>query len=140
MGVCRHPVRSVLFVSLADEANLLRGALPGSTQESEEPLSVHWVTTEIDPEAWLRSYTYISNIALYRDSLLVLSIARYDPDNLAYRDPSYRADIYDVRTTEKLYEDIPLPGDLAGGGEHVRILTMDPARGWVLTDYALSDR
>jgi hypothetical protein len=91
-------------------------------------------------EAWRRSFTFISDMALYRDSLLVVSIARYDPDNLAYRDPSYRADIYDVRTTEKLYEDISLPGDLAGGGEHVRILTMDPARGWVLTDYALSDR
>jgi len=90
-------------------------------------------------QAWLRSFTWVSNIALYQDSLLVVANTRYDPENMAYMDPSYHADIYDVRTTEKLYQDIPLPGRLIAGGEQIVLIDSEPPGGWIIGRYTLNN-
>jgi hypothetical protein len=89
-------------------------------------------------QAWLRSFTWVSNIVLYQDSLLVVANTRYDPENLARRDPSYHADVYDVRTTEKVDRDIPLPGRLIAGGEHILLIDSEPPGGWRLGRYTLT--
>jgi hypothetical protein len=110
-----------------------------SWRQASEPRPGQFQPADIERyQAWLRSFTWVSNIALYQDSLLVVANTRYDPENLARRDPSYHADVYDVRTTEKVDRDIPLPGRLIAGGEHILLIDSEPPGVWRLGRYTLT--
>lgn len=80
---------------------------------------------------WRRSFTTIDRVALYRDSLLVVSHRSLDPEVLAYEEASYRADVYRPDGT-KLLEDVELPGRLLAGGEHLHLLLSTAPRPWTV--------
>jgi len=72
-------------------------------------------------EKWLRTFTTIREIAVYRDAFLLISHQRLDPDNLEYRSGTYTADVYELGG-EKIVEDVRLPGRLLTAGQFVYIL------------------
>jgi hypothetical protein len=90
-------------------------------------------------ERWLRTFTTIAGIFLYRDSLLLVQHEKLDPDVRAYREATYRIDIYDVASepVTKLYEDIPVPGRILEGGDHIYVLVATPPPGWAIGKYEL---
>lgn len=88
-------------------------------------------------EQWRRTFTTIDEIAIYRDSLLVVAHEELDPEILAYESATYRADVYDLSTRRKLHEDVPLPGRLLAGGRHVHLLVDEPPRPWTVERFRL---
>lgn len=83
---------------------------------------------------WRRTFTTIDRVALYRDSLLVVSHRSLDPDVLAYEEASYRADVYRPDGT-KLLEDVELPGRLLAGGDHLHLLLSTAPGPWTIGRY-----
>jgi len=93
-------------------------------------------------EEFMRSFTWIDNLALQGDTLLVVAHGRYDPGNMGNRVGSYRADVYDVRDHRKIYEDITLPGRiLASTEEGIYLLLAEPgeAEAWTIGIYTLRE-
>lgn len=86
---------------------------------------------------WRRTFTTIDRVALYRDSLLVVSHRSLDPEVLAYEEATYRADVYRTDGT-KLLEDVELPGRLLAGGEHLHLLRSTPPGPWAVGRYELA--
>lgn len=82
-------------------------------------------------ERWRRTFTTIDRLALYRDSLLVVSHRQLDPEVLAYEDAVHRADVYRLDGT-KLLEDVRLPGRLLAGGRHLYVLLSRAPGPWVV--------
>lgn len=83
-------------------------------------------------EAWRRTFTTVDDLAIYRDSLLVIAHEELDPDVLAYEEATYRADVYSLESGRKLVEDVPLPGRLLNGGEHLHVLLSSPPGPWAI--------
>lgn len=83
-------------------------------------------------EKWRRTFTMVDNLAIYRDSLLVVSHKELDPDVLAYEEATYRADVYRLATGRKLVEDVVLPGRILRGGEHLHLLLSSPPDPWAV--------
>lgn len=83
-------------------------------------------------ETWRRTFTMVDNLAIYRDSLLVVTHKELDPDVLAYEEATYRADVYRLGTGRKLLEDVVLPGRLLRGGEHLHLLLSTPPDPWTV--------
>lgn len=88
-------------------------------------------------EKWRRTFTTVDNLAIYRDSLLVVTHKELAPDVLAYEDATYRADVYRLATGTKLVEDVPLPGRLLQGGEHLHVLLSSPPEPWSVGRFAV---
>lgn len=88
---------------------------------------------------WRRTFTTIDNVAVYRDSLLVVAHEELDPEIVAYEDASYRADVYELATGRKLMTDVPLPGRLLEGGRHVHLLVSSPPGPWAVGRYRVRD-
>lgn len=86
-------------------------------------------------EAWLRSHTWVDNLALHGDTLLLVSHGRYDPDEMSFRDAHYQVDVYDVGKDRKLYEDIALPGRVLKAGNYVYVLLSSPPQAWTIGRY-----
>ncbi len=80
---------------------------------------------------WRRTFTTIDRVALYRDSLLVVSHRSLDPEVLAYEEAAYRADVYRPDGT-KLVEDVHLPGRLLAGGQHLHLLLSTAPGPWTV--------
>lgn len=70
---------------------------------------------------WRRRFTTIREIAVYRDSLLLVSHEKLDPEILSYEAGTYAADIY-LLDGRKIWDDIPLPGRLLSAGQFVYVL------------------
>lgn len=90
-------------------------------------------------ERWRRTFTTIDEIAIYRDSLLVVAHRELDPDIVAYEEATYRADVYDIAARRKLLEDVLLPGRLVAGGRHVHLLVSTPPDPWVVERFRIRD-
>jgi len=91
-------------------------------------------------EEFMRSFTWIDNLALQGDTLLVVAHGRYDPEDMDNRVGNYRADVYDVRDYTKIYEDIALPGRiLTYTDDGIYLLLAEPgeAEAWTIGKYAL---
>lgn len=91
-------------------------------------------------EEWRRTFTTVSGLEVYRDSLLLVEHESLDPETLEHREASYRIDVYRLRSTpEKLVADVDLPGRLLHAGRSVHLLTATPADapGWTVTRYDL---
>lgn len=89
-------------------------------------------------EKWRRTFTTVDNVAIYRDSLLVVSHRELDPEVLAYEDAAYRADVYRIASGRKILEDVPLPGRLLEGGRHVHLLLSTPPDPWTVGRFRVS--
>lgn len=90
-------------------------------------------------EEWRRTFTTVDNLAVYRDSLLVVSHEELDPEILAYEEATYRADVYRIESGRKLLEDVPLPGPLLEGGRHVHLLLSSPPEGWTVGHFRVAE-
>ena len=96
------------------EANLVRtfGTPPRSWAEASrpEPGAFVGVSGFQRLEEWLRSFTVIRHIGVYRDSVLVVTHARHVPEvSYLYRTEEVGLDLYDLEGN-KLYEDLVPPG------------------------------
>lgn len=83
-------------------------------------------------ERWRRTFATIASAAIYRDSLLVVTHERLDPDVLAYEEVSYTADVYRLNG-EKVWVAVPLPGPLLAGGEFLHVLARSPPGPWTIS-------
>lgn len=88
-------------------------------------------------EEWRRTFTTIHDLAIYRDSLLVVAHEQLDPEILAYEDATYRADVYEIATRRKVVEDVVLPGRLLDGGRQIHLLVSSPPGPWVVERFRL---
>lgn len=88
---------------------------------------------------WRRTFTTIQGVALLEDRYLVVSHEHLDPDVLAYEDGEYFADVYDLRSREKRWTDVKLPGRVLIGGQHLTVLVQRPPYGWVLGTYEVAE-
>jgi hypothetical protein len=86
---------------------------------------------------WMRSHTWIDHLAIYRDTLLLVTHGRYDPEELTYLEASYTMDVYRMDGT-KLYEDVRLPGRMLHAGEFLHLLTSTPPDPWTIERFTLS--
>lgn len=88
---------------------------------------------------WRRSFTSVHKLNVYRDSLLMVSHQRLNPEQLAYWDGSYTLDIYQL-DGRKLYADVALPGEmLSKSHEYIYLLLTTPPHGWTLGKYRLRE-
>lgn len=83
-------------------------------------------------EKWRRTFTTVDNLAIYRDSLLVVAHKELAPDVIAYEEATYRADVYRLGNGRKLVEDVLLPGRMLRGGEHLHLLLSSPPGPWTV--------
>lgn len=91
-------------------------------------------------ERWRRTFTTISAVGVYRDSLLVVEHESLDPDALEHREASYRIDVYALGPpARKLVDDVETPGHLVHAGHSLLLLTGTPARGgaWTVSRFHL---
>ena len=86
---------------------------------------------------WMRSHTWIDRLAIYEDTLLLVSHGRYDPDEVAYLEATYTLDVYRIDGT-KLYEDINLPGRVLHADDFLYLLTAEPPDPWTIERFALA--
>jgi len=85
---------------------------------------------------WVRSYTWIDQVAFHGDSLIVVAHARYDPEEFGYRRSLYSVDLYNTAGV-KLFEDISAPGRLLSGGNLLYFLTDEPPNGWTISAFRI---
>lgn len=83
---------------------------------------------------WQRTFTTVSALAIYRDSLLLVAHKELDPEILAYEEASYTLDAYRL-SGEKLVERVPLPGPLLAGGERAYLLLSRAPEPWTVGAY-----
>jgi hypothetical protein len=88
-------------------------------------------------ERWLRTFTSVSGLFLHRDSLLLVEHQRLDPSQMAYRQPSYRVDVY-APGGAKLLEDVALPGPILAAGDEIYLLVDEPPNPWTIERYTLA--
>lgn len=91
---------------------------------------------------WRRTFTTVSALGIYRDSLLLVAHRSLDPRVIAYEEASYRLDIYRLGSAVvKVCEDVPLPGAFLHSGEAVYLLLGGPPNlnGWTLGRYQLRE-
>ena len=91
-------------------------------------------------QRWRRTFTTISGLGIYRDSLLLVVHKTLDPRVVAYEESRYRLDLYRLGAElRKLAQDIELPGPLLHAGEKVYILLAAPpeTERWTLGRYRL---
>ena len=87
-------------------------------------------------QQWIRTFTTIATVEIYRGSILLVSHRQLDPAEIAYREASYSADLYRVDGT-KMWEDVPLPGRLLGARDYVYVLLKEPPEPWTIGRYRL---
>jgi len=110
------------------------GYPPPSWKEPVRPKRGQFVGLNRDArlDAWVRSFSIISGVDWYRDSLLLVSHGRFDPSpHLRFRVRHEAVDVYDA-DGEKIGEDIPLPGPILFSGEYVYMLTTEPPAPWTV--------
>lgn len=91
-------------------------------------------------QRWRRSFTTISGLGVYGDSLLLVVHKSLAPEVTAYEEASYRLDVYRLgRTVEKLHQDVELPGPMLHAGRSVYLLLAAPPSGigWTLARYRM---
>lgn len=88
-------------------------------------------------EVWLRSHTWVDNLALQGDTLLFVSHGRYNADEMAFRESHFNVDIYDVLNYDKIHEDIELPGRLLKSRNDLYVLLSSPPEGWTVGRYRI---
>lgn len=108
------------------------GTPPGSWEPAPRPERGEFIGPDQMKqfEKWRRTFTMVDGLAIYRDSLLVVTHKELDPDVLAYEEATYRADVYRLATGRKLMEDVVLPGRPLRGGEHLHVLLSSPPDPW----------
>lgn len=88
-------------------------------------------------EQWMRTFTSMAELVVYRDSLLLVSHERFNPEELSYREGIYTLDIYTL-DLRKLYEDVPLAGEMmAKSRDYMYLLLATPPAPWTLGKYRL---
>ena len=91
-------------------------------------------------DEWLRSFTMIRQIDVYRDSLLVVTHSRYTPDAVdLFRTKDIGVDLYDL-DGNKLYEDVAVPGKLLRAQDYLYVLLAEPPEGWIIGVYELREQ
>ena len=87
--------------------------------------------------AWLESFTIIERIDVYRDSLVIVTHARFKPDaGSMWNREQYAFDIYTL-DGEKLYEDVPVPGRILRADQYLYALVAEPPDPWTIGMYEL---
>jgi hypothetical protein len=113
------------------------GTPPGSWAEASRPMAGAFTGPGgmERMQDWLRSFTMIRQIDVYRDSLLVVTHARYVPDvrDLG-RTEDIGLDLYNLGG-DKLYEDIDVPGRVLRAEDYLYLLLAEPPEGWIIGIY-----
>jgi hypothetical protein len=125
------------------EANFTRtfGTPPGSWVEASRPESGAFTGPSgmLRLQEWLPSFTMIRQIDVYRDSLLVVTHARYAPDvDDLGRTEDIGLDLYDL-DGNKLYEDVAVPGRILRAEDYLYVLLAEPPEGWRIGVYGLRE-
>ena len=81
-------------------------------------------------DAWLKSFTTIAGIHALSDSLVVVVLEDLNPEESAFAESSYRADVFDLESGQVLGRDLPLPGRVVEADEVLYVAVRDPERGW----------
>jgi hypothetical protein len=90
-------------------------------------------------EEWLRSFTVIRHIGVYRDSVLVVTHARHVPEvSYLYRTEEVGLDLYDLEGN-KLYEDLVPPGKVLRAQDYLYLQLAEPPEGWLIGVYELRE-
>ncbi len=87
---------------------------------------------------WLKTFTVISSLAVYRDSLLVVAHARPGPDvvNFNAQVPN-GVDVYGVDGAGIAW-DASLKGRVLAGGQYLYVLASEPPDGWAIAAYRIT--
>lgn len=83
-----------------------------------------------DHDAWLKSFTTIAGIHVLSDSLAVVVLKDLNPDESAFAEANYRADVFDLESGQALGRDLPLPGKVVEADERLYVAVRDPQQGW----------
>jgi hypothetical protein len=112
------------------------GSPPPSFREASRPALGQFAgARQLEVQDWLRTFTLIDRVVSYRDSLLFVIHAEFRPEpGQPWRKVHTEMDIYDAEGT-KLYAEVPLPGRVLSGGDHLYVLTGEPPAGWAITRY-----
>lgn len=81
-------------------------------------------------DAWLKSFTTIAGIHVLSGSVAVVVLKDLNPDESAFAEASYRADVFDVESGQSLGRDLPLPGNVVEASEMLYVAVRDPEQGW----------
>lgn len=81
-------------------------------------------------DAWLKSFTTIAGLHVLSGSVAVVVLKDLNPDESAFAEASYRADVFDVESGQSLGRDLPLPGNVVEAGEMLYVAVRDPEQGW----------
>lgn len=81
-------------------------------------------------DTWLKSFTTIAGIHVLSGSVAVVVLKDLNPDESAFAEASYRADVFDVESGQALGRDLPLPGNVVEASEMLYVAVRDPEQGW----------
>ena len=88
-------------------------------------------------KTWLASFTMIDRIDVYRDTLVIVTHGRYQPEATSmWNREQYALDVY-TPDGEKLYEDVPVPGRILGADRYLYALVAEPPEPWTIGVYEL---
>lgn len=115
------------------------GTPPPSWEQASEPKRGEFIgPASFDRlRTWLSSFTTIDRIDTYRDSLLIVTHARFKPDaGSMWNREQYAFDVY-TPDGEKLYEDVPVPGRILRADQYLYALVAEPPEPWTIGVYEL---
>lgn len=129
-----YPIRRFSF-----EGELLDtlGRAPPSWRQARKPEYGEFATPagQIRGQGWMRSYTLIDGLyALGADWLVV---THRDPVGEYRSDDIIRADVYEVSSGRKVWEDVRLPGPMVRGGECIWLAVEGPPKPWTVACWKL---
>lgn len=118
------------------------GTPPPSWEQASEPKRGEFMgPASFDRlKVWLASFTMIDRIDAYRDSLIIVTHARFKPDvGSMWNREQYAFDVY-TADGEKLYEDVRVPGRVLGADQYLYALVAEPPEPWTIAVYELHSR
>jgi hypothetical protein len=127
--------------SLEGEHLFALGTPPPSWEQASQPERGEYagVATYGRLQNWLTTFTTMDRIDAYRDSLIIVTHARFEPDvSSMWNREQYALDIY-TTDGEKLYEDVPVPGRILRADQYLYALVAEPPEPWTIGVYELQD-